>query len=191
MKDFKKIPLNMLKEMKSIIKNGGIDALEESGCLDFLMSANGYEDAFDCGNHCYLTYNQQIIGEIDFYIGKPQRNEENALVFFDEISQEAFDLWHDCLKDSDRHRHQILQTKFVFLSQMSIHPELRNLGFGALMLSNFERLMKSLKVGQIYLVSSQCVEEETVAYQFYQKMNYKPFKKMGVNKEDYAMFKRL
>lgn len=190
MNEFNVTPTKM-KELITMIEEYGVEGLEDTGDLDFLMSANGYETAFDCGNHYYLTYQHQIIGQITFNMGMPQKDEESAFEFFDEISQEAYDLWLDCLKDSDRHRHQILQARFVYLSEITIHPQLRQLDLGSLMLSKFEILMKSLKVQQTYSVSCLESEDQEASRKFLQKNGYQAFKRMGIGKQQHALFKRL
>ena len=104
-------------------------------------------------------FNDHLIGELSCTIGQPQRDDESAFWFFDDMSAEAVEFWLDCLAPSKKHRHNILNTKFIYLNKMKIHPQLRGSGLGTEMLLRFEALMRSLKVGHIYLVSSQLWEE--------------------------------
>ena len=183
--NFKELSNDLIKNFKNEFEFG-IFEFDQSVTIDELDSSN----LFEFGNRVQYKYCDKVIALVEVFIFNETLQFEELFEFFDDISEDAYEIFINAICKNSFHKELIETQKFAYIEHVEVHPELRGIGLGKEILMATERFLSLLGVKAIYMVSGALTKDDCSPQGFYEKLGYEL---LNYNKESdcQSLYKRL
>lgn len=166
--NFKEVPNDLVDQFKDEFEFGVFEC-DQSMTIDGLDSSQ----LFDYGNQICYTYCEEIIGVAEVHISNQFLEKEDVFYFFDEISDDSYELYARAISKQAKHLELVTTQKFAYIEEINIHPQFRGIGLGKHLLLSVETFLETLGIKAIYLISGILENESAAPHKFYEKLDYK------------------